>query len=250
MLNKEIESYGNLKLTDKGREFIKTPVSFNLLKEHDYSDGGADDIIMNQKAGSNTADDIIYKMLLELRKKLSQQKNVPPFVIFQEPSLQDMAIQYPINIEEMTNIQGVGHGKAMRYGKPFIELISNYVEENNIDRPQDFVVKSLINKSGLKVHIIKNVDIKVPLDAIANSHSKEIGEVITEIEAIVGSGTKINIDYYINDILDDEEQEEIYDYFREAETDSLDEAHAEFDGDYDEDQLRLMRIKFLSEMGN
>lgn len=248
LLNKEIESYGNLKLTDKGREFIKKPVSFTLLKEHDYSDGS--DYIITTNKGGNAADDVIYKMLLDLRKKLSQQKNVPPFVIFQEPSLQDMAIQYPITIEEMTNIQGVGQGKAMRYGKPFIELISNYVEENDIDRQQDFVVKSLINKSGLKVHIIKNVDVKMPLDVIADSHSKEIDEIITEIEAIVASGTKINIDYYINDILDDEEQEEIYDYFREAETDDLTEAHAEFDGDYDEDQLRLMRIKFMSEMGN
>jgi len=248
LLNKEIESYGNLKLTDKGREFIKNPVSFTLLKEHDYSDGS--DYIITTNKGGNATDDVIYKMLLELRKKLSQQKNVPPFVIFQEPSLLDMSIQYPITIEEMTNIQGVGQGKAMRYGKPFIELISNYVEENNIDRPQDFVVKSLINKSGLKVHIIKNVDVKMPLDVIADSHSKEIDEIITEIEAIVASGTKINIDYYINDILDDEEQEEIYDYFREAETDDLGEAHAEFDGDYDEDQLRLMRIKFMSEMGN
>jgi ATP-dependent DNA helicase RecQ len=248
LLNKEIESYGNLKLTEKGKDFIENPKPFFLLKEHDYSAGG-DDIISNQK-GANAADDVIFKMLLDLRKKLSQDKNVPPFVIFQEPSLHDMAIQYPISIEEMTNIQGVGQGKALRYGKPFIELIANYVEENNIDRPQDFVVKSLINKSGLKVHIIKNVDIKMPLDVIASSHSKEIDEIIDEIEAIVASGTKINIDYYINDILDDEEQEEIYDYFREAETDNLDEAHSEFDGDYDEDQLRLMRIKFMSEMGN
>jgi ATP-dependent DNA helicase RecQ len=249
LLNKEIESYGNLKLTKKGKEFIEKPVSFFLLKEHDYSDGSIEHIISPQK-GAGSADDVIYKMLIELRKQMSQDKNIPPFVIFQEPSLQDMAIQYPINIEEMTNIQGVGHGKAIRYGKPFIELIANYVEENDIDRPQDFVVKSLINKSGLKVHIIKNVDIKVPLDAIASSHSKDVDEIITEIEAIVASGTRINIDYYINDVLDDEEQEEIYDYFREAESDSLNEAHAEFDGDYDEDQLRLMRIKFMNEMAN
>jgi len=249
LLNKEIESYGNLKLTEKGKAFITKPTSFFLLKEHDYSASGVDDIITNPKGG-NATDDVIFKMLLDLRKKLSQDKNVPPFVIFQEPSLHDMAIQYPITIEEMTNIQGVGQGKALRYGKPFIKLIADYVEENNIDRPQDFVVKSLINKSGLKVHIIKNVDIKMPLDVIASSHSKEIDEIIDEIEAIVASGTKINIDYYINDVLDEEEQEEIYDYFREAETDDLGEAHSEFDGDYDEDQLRLMRIKFMSEMGN
>ena len=250
LLTKEIESYGNLKLTAKGKDFIENPVSFTLLKEHDYSAGGADDIIMNHKPGSNTTDDVIYKMLLDLRKQISKKKNVPPFVIFQEPSLLDMSVQYPITIEELTNIQGVGHGKAMRYGKPFIELISEYVEENDIQRAQDFVVKSLINKSGLKVHIIKNVDIKMPLDAIADSQQKDIEEIITEIEAIVSSGTKMNINYYIDDILDEDEQEEIYDYFREAETDDLVEAHAEFDGDYDEEQLKLMRIKFMSEMAN
>jgi ATP-dependent DNA helicase RecQ len=251
LLTKEIESYGNLKLTEKGKEFIKNPHSFILLKEHDYSAGGADDIIMNQKAGGSVAaDNVIYKMLLDLRKKISKQKNVPPFVVFQEPSLLDMSMQYPITIEELTNIQGVGHGKASRYGRPFIELISQYVEENNIQRAQDFVVKSLVNKSVLKVHIIKNVDIKMPLDAIADSQQKNIEEIIEEIEVIVSSGTKIDINYYIDEILDEDEQEEIYDYFREAETDNLAEAHNEFDGDYDEEQLKLMRIKFMSEMAN
>jgi ATP-dependent DNA helicase RecQ len=249
LLNKEIESYGNLKLTEKGLDFIKNPVSFTLLKEHDYSSDSEVEILTHQKGGT-AADDVIYKMLVDLRKKISKQKNVPPFVIFQEPSLQDMAIQYPITIEELTNIQGVGQGKALRYGKPFIELIKEYVSENNIQRLQDFVVKSLVNKSVLKVHIIKNVDIKMPLDAIAASHGRDIDEIITEIEAIVSSGTKMNIDYYINDILDEEEQEEVYDYFLEAESDDLEKAHEEFDGDYDEDQLRLMRIKFMSEMAN
>lgn len=249
LLTKEIESYGILKVSEKGFDFIKHPKSFTLLKEHDYSADSDEGIIVGAK-GANTTDEVIYQMLLDLRKKLSKTKNIPPFVIFQEPSLQDMAVQYPITLEELTNIQGVGLGKAKRYGKPFIELIANYVEENDIDRPQDFVVKSLVNKSGLKVHIIKNVDIKMPLDSIASSHGKDIEEIIDEIEAIVASGTKINIDYYINDILDEEEQEEIYDYFLESETDNLVEAYNEFDGDYDEDQLRLMRIKFMSEMAN
>jgi ATP-dependent DNA helicase RecQ len=249
LLTKEIESYGNLKLTEKGREFIKNPVSFTLLKEHDYSITGDDNIIANQKGGA-AADEVLYKMLLDLRKEISKKKNVPPFVIFQEPSLQDMAIQYPITIDELSNIQGVGQGKAMRYGKPFIELIADYVEENDIIRPQDYVVKSLVNKSGLKVHIIKNVDKKMPLDVIADSQGKELNEIIEEIEAIVASGTKMNIDYYINDLLDEEEQEEIYEYFLEAETDDLKEAYDEFDGDYDEELLRIMRIKFMSEMGN
>ncbi len=250
LLSKEIETYGNLKLTDKGRAFIKKPVSFTLLKEQDYTVGPNDNIITNQKGGGAAADETIYKMLLDLRKEISKDKNIPPFVIFQEPSLQDMAIQYPITLEELTNIQGVGQGKAKRYGKPFIELIKDYVEENDIIRPQDFVVKSLVNKSGLKVHIIKNIDKKLPLDAIADSQGKSIDEIIEEIEAIVASGTKMNIDYYINDILDEDEQEEIYEYFSEAETDDLTEAYNEFDGDYDEELLRLMRIKFMSEVAN
>ena len=249
LLNKEIESYGTLKLTEEGRDFLVSPKPFTLLKEHDYSSETDDTTIINAKGGA-AADDVLYKMLLDLRKEISKDKDIPPFVIFQEPSLQDMAIQYPITIEELTNIQGVGQGKAARYGKPFLELISTYVDENNIDRPQDFVVKSVVNKSGLKVHIIQNIDRKMPLDAIASSQGKEVEDVISEIEAIVSSGTKMNIDYYINDVLDEDDQGEIYDYFLEAETDSLESAHEEFNGDYDEEQLRLMRIKFMSEMAN
>lgn len=248
LLVKEIESYGTLKLTEKGRAFIANPVSFLLLKEHDYTGDGDDDMITPR--GNNSADEVLYAMLLDLRKKVSKEKNIPPFVIFQEPSLQDMAVQYPITLEELTHIQGVGQGKAMRYGKPFVELIARYVTENDIDRPQDFVVKSIVNKSGLKVQIIQNVDRKMPLDAIAQSQGKAVSEVIEEIEAIVSSGTKINIDYYINDMLDEEDQEDIYDYFLEAESDSLEDALDELGGDYEEDQLRLMRIKFMSEMAN
>ena len=161
-----------------------------------------------------------------------------------------MTIQYPINLEELSNIAGVGIGKANRYGKPFIELIAKYVEENEIERPQDYVVKSVINKSVLKVHIIQNVDRKMPLEDIASSKGKTVEEIITEIEGIVSSGTKMNIDYYIDEMLDEDEQEDIYDYFREAETDSLDDAYEELNGDYEEEQIRLIRIKFLSEMGN
>ena len=249
LLNKEIESYGTLKLTEAGKDFLKNPVSFILLKEHDFT-AEVGDIVVNQKGGGASADEDLFQMLLDLRKQISKEKDIPPFVIFQEPSLHDMAVQYPVTLEELTNIQGVGQGKASRYGKPFVELISRYVEENEIDRPQDFVVKSVVNKSGLKVQIIQNVDRKMPLEAIASSQGKAVSEVIDEIEAIVNSGTKINIDYYINDILDEEEQEDIFEYFREADTDSLEEAHQEFDGDFDEDQLRLMRIKFMSEMAN
>lgn len=248
LLMKEIESYGTLKLTEKGRAFIEKPVSFLLLKEHDYT-GDTDDEFAEPK-GNNVTDEVLYKMLLDLRKKVSKEKNIPPFVVFQEPSLQDMAVHYPVTLEELTNIQGVGQGKASRYGRPFVELIARYVEENDIDRPQDFVMKSIVNKSGLKVQIIQNVDRKMPLEAIASSQGKALSEVIEEIEAIVSSGTKINIDYYIDDVLDEEDQTDIYDYFLEAESDALEEALKEFGDDYEEDQLRLMRIKFMSEMAN
>ena len=189
-------------------------------------------------------------MLIDLRKSLSKQRNIPPFVIFQEPSLKDMCFQYPITIDELTNIQGVGTGKAARYGAPFIELIRKYVEENDIERPQDLVVKSLVNKSQLKVQLIQNIDRKLPLEDIGKSQGKSIDEVIEEIEAIVSSGTRVNINYYIDDILDTENQEEIYEYFKEAETDDLTIAYREFDGDYTEEEIRLMRIKFMSEMAN
>ena len=189
-------------------------------------------------------------MLLSLRKDISNKKGLPPYVIFQDPSIQEMATNYPITKEELTHIVGVGAGKASKFGKPFLELIAKYVEENEIERPQDFVVKSVVNKSGLKVHIIQNIDRKVPLDDIARAKGKELEEVIGELEAIVGSGTKVNIDYYIDNILDEEDQEDIYNYFMEAESEELQEAYDEFDGDYTEDQLRLMRVKFMSEVAN
>ena len=251
LLSKEIESYGILKLTDAGRKFLENPVPFTILKEHDYSStDDDDDIITKQGGGKNVADEALFKILKDLRKSLAKETNVPPFVIFQDPSLEDMATQYPINIEELQNIAGVGQGKASRYGKPFIELISKYVEENDIDRPQDLVVKSIVNKSGLKVHIIMNIDRKLPLDDIAKAKGLKLNEVISEIESIVASGTKVNINYYIDDVLDEDVQEEIYEYFMEAETDSLEDAFKEFGGDYSEEEIRLMRIKFMSEMAN
>ncbi|MDA7803404.1 DNA helicase RecQ [Crocinitomix sp.] len=247
-LFKEVESYGTLKLTDEGREFIKNPTSFTLLKEHDYS--LEEEAMTISQRGGNATDEQLFSMLVDLRKRISKSKNVPPFVIFQEPSLHDMTAQYPITLDELANIVGVGIGKANRYGKPFVEMIAQYVEEYEIERSQDFVVKSVVNKSVLKVHIIQNVDRKMPLEDIASSNGKTVDEIISEIEGIVGSGTKVNIDYYINDQLDDEDQEDIYDYFLEAESDNLEEAYKEFDGDYEEEQLRLMRIKFMSEMAN
>jgi ATP-dependent DNA helicase RecQ len=238
-----------IKLTEKGYDFIKNPTSFTLVKEHDFSSTDDSDAIINTgKAGAY--DEALYSLLIDLRKSISKQKNIPPFVIFQEPSLVDMCFQYPITIDELTNIQGVGNGKAARYGEPFTNLISKYVEENEIERPQDLIVKSLVNKSGLKVQLIQNIDRKLPLEDIGRALGKSYEEVIEEIEAIVSSGTRVNINYYIEDILDPENQEEIYDYFTEAETDDLTAAYHEFDGDYSEEELRLMRIKFMSEMAN
>lgn len=249
LIYKDIESYGIVKLTDLGKAFLANPTSFMLIKEHDYSsDEDDDDVVISGK--SAVLDDVLYKQLIDLRKSISKQKNIPPFVIFQEPSLRDMCFQYPITLDELTNIQGVGTGKASRYGAPFVSLIKSYVEENEIDRPQDMVVKSLVNKSGLKVQLIQNIDRKLPLEDIGRSQGKSLDEVIEEIEAIVASGTRVNINYYIDDILDPENQEEIFDYFTEAETDDLRDAYNEFDGDYSEEELRLMRIKFMSDMGN
>ncbi|WP_300663835.1 DNA helicase RecQ [Fluviicola sp.] len=249
LLYKDIETYGTLKFTEKGRGFLANPVSFTLLKQHDYSASDDDDAMVSPGKGG-AFDEVLYDMLIDLRKSLSKQNNIPPFVIFQEPSLKDMCFQYPITIDELTNCQGVGAGKAQRYGEPFIAMIENYVEENDIDRPQDLVVKSLINKSVLKVQLIQNIDRKLPLEDIGRAQGKTMDEVIEEIEAIVSSGTRVNINYYIDDILDTDNQEEIYDYFSEAETDDLATAYHEFDGDYTEEELRLMRIKFMSEMAN
>ncbi|MCC5922289.1 MAG: DNA helicase RecQ [Crocinitomicaceae bacterium] len=249
LLSKDIETYGIIKITEKGLDFLKNPKSFTLVKEHDYSGDDTDTVVV-QAGGKDTFDDVLYQALLDLRKQISKEKAIPPFVIFQEPSLKDMTFQYPINLEELTHIQGVGTGKAKRYGAPFVALIKQYVEDNEIERPQDLVVKSLVNKSGLKVQLIQNIDRKLPLEDIAAAQGKTFEEIIDEIEMIVQSGTRVNINYYIDDILDEDNQEEIYDYFSEAETDAIEDAYKEFDGDYTEEELRLMRIKFMSEMAN
>lgn len=248
---KEIETYGVLHLTDQGHTYLKKPKSFTLIKERDYSserDNGQDSA--QAAKGGGGADEQLYKMLKDEVKQIAREKELPPYVIFQENSLQDMAVQYPTTMDEMVNITGVGRGKAMKFGQPLLDLIAEYVEENEIERPQDLVVKSAVNKSGFKVHIIQNIDRKLPLDDIASAKGKELTDVIDEIEAIVTSGTKVNIDYYINDLLDDDSQQDIVDYFLEAENDSIDAAFVEFDGDFTEEELRLMRIKFMSEVAN
>jgi len=250
LLQKEIENYGLLKLTDKGYNFMDHPGSIMLTEDHDYDvETDEDQSVIPLK--TTTVDEELLYILKDLRKKIAKQKNLPPFVIFQDPSLEDMAIQYPINFEELQSIVGVGSGKAQRYGKEFIEIIKTYVEEKEIIRPQDMVVKSVINKSGIKVFIIQSIDRKMDLEDIAEAKNLEMNDLLTEIEAIVNSGTKLNLDYYINDILDEERQQEVYDYFREAESESLQDAIEELgQDDFSEEDIRLMRIKFMSEMGN
>ena len=248
-LVKDIENYGLLKITSKGMEFLENPTSFMLTEDHDYSDSADEE----NAFGARTAavDEELFSILKDLRKKISKQKDVPPFVIFQDPSLEDMAIQYPITLDELQNITGVGAGKAQRYGEEFIEVIQKYVEEKEIIRPLDMVVKSVVNKSGIKVYIIQSIDMKRPLEDIADAKGLEMNELISEIEAIVNSGTRLNLDYYINMVIDEERQHDIYSYFKEeAESDSLEAAIKELGSEFEEEEIRLMRIKFLSEMGN
>ena len=250
LINKDIENYGLLKVNEAGHRFLKEPGSFMLVKNHEYQE--EDDVAGGGAPSSaNSGDPALFAMLKDLRKKLAKRLNLPPFVIFQDPSLADMSIQYPVNTEELQKIQGVGQGKARRYGKDFVELIKKYVEENEIERPEDFVVRTVANKSKMKVFIIQSIDRKVSFDIIANSKGMEVRDVISEVEAIVNSGTKLNIDYYINDVIDEERQEEVFDYFREAENDSVEKALEELGEDeYTEEDIRLMRIKFLSDLGN
>ena len=250
LIYKDVETFGTLKLTDEGRRFLKNPTSFMLIKQHDFSGTDDDDSIVQITGKGGAFDEELYDLLIDLRKTISKQKSVPPFVIFQEPSLRDMCLQYPINMDELTNIQGVGTGKAQRYGAPFIDLIAEYVERNDIERPQDMVVKTLVNKSVLKVQLIQNIDRKLPLEDIAKAQGKTFDDILDELESIINAGTRVNINYYINTILDGENQEEIFDYFSEAETDDLVTAYHEFDGLYSEEELRLMRIKFMSEVAN
>lgn len=248
-LAKDIENYGLLKLTQKGLEFLEQPTSFMLAEDHDYSDSGEEESAFGARTAA--VDEELFSILKDLRKKISKQKDVPPFVIFQDPSLEDMAIQYPITIDELQNISGVGAGKAHRYGKEFIDVIKKYVEEKEIIRPLDMVVKSVVNKSGIKVYIIQSIDMKRPLEDIADARGLEMPELLSEVEAIVNFGTRINLDYYINMVIDDERQHDIYSYFKEeAESDSLEDAIKELGSEFEEEEIRLMRIKFLSEMGN
>ncbi|MCK8141418.1 DNA helicase RecQ [Flavobacterium sp. I-SCBP12n] len=248
-LSKDIETYGIVKITDKGLDFIKNPQSFMMSEDHEYNET-VDEAIVTASKSSAIADEVLMGMLRDLRKKVAKKVGVPPFVVFQDPSLEDMALKYPISQEEMINIHGVGEGKAKKYGKEFLELISRYVEENDIIRPEDLVVKSTGVNSVNKLYIIQNIDRKLPLNDIASAKGINMDALIKEMEQIVYSGTKLNIKYWIDDMLDEDQQEEIHDYYMESESDSIESALKEFDGDYDLDELRLMRIKFISEVAN
>jgi ATP-dependent DNA helicase RecQ len=250
LIAKDIENYGLLRLTDAGHEFIKKPYSKMLTQDHDF-DIAPEEGVSAGGGGTGAVDEELLYILKDLRKKMAKQLNLPPFVIFQDPSLEDMAIQYPIKLDELQNIVGVGTGKAKKYGQGFIDLIHDYVEDKDIIRPQDMVVKSVINKSGVKVYIIQSIDRKLSLEDIASAKNLELLDLIEEIEAIVGSGTKLNIDYYLYEIMDDEKLNEIFEYFREAETESIDQALTELGEEYfTEEEIRLVRIKFFSELAN
>lgn len=249
-LYKDVDHYGLLKVTDKGKEYLEKPYSFKVTQDHSYENTDSDDDD-DAQGGSAAADENLFAMLKDLRKQIAKQKNLPPFVIFQDPSLEEMAINYPITMDEMKNITGVGTGKATKYGKPFIDMIKKYVEENEIERPMDLVVKSVVNKSGLKVYIIQNIDRKISLDDMADAKNITLSDIISEIETIVASGTRIDLNYYINEMIDPDRQKEVFDYFRSAESDSAKAALEDLgDTDYTIDEIRLMRIKFMSDLGN
>lgn len=249
---KDIENYGLVKITDKGKDFLKNPFSIKFTRDNDFSNAESDndDDIVGGK-GSHSTDEVLYAMLKDLTKKIAKQNNLPPYIIFQEPSLEEMSINYPITMEEMAKITGVGAGKAAKYGKPFLEVIKKHVEENDIERPSDMVIKSVVNKSGLKVFIIQNIDRKVSLEDMAKNKNLKMNDLLTEIETIVTSGTKVNINYYIDQVIDEDKKDDIYDCLREAETDDINAVLKELGEDeYSEEEVRLMRIKFISEFAN
>ncbi len=252
LITKDIESYGVVKLSDKGEKFLNSnpTSSFMIIEDHNYDNIAEEEKALETPTKSIGFDKKLYDILKTLRKKVAHQNSIPPFAIFQDPSLEDMALQYPITLDELKNIFGVGEGKAKKFGKKFIEAINKYVIENDITRPDDLVIKSLVNKSTNKVYIIQKTDQKIPLVDIAKNKNLNVNELLDQMEAIINSGTKININYEIDAMLDDDQQDEIYEYFMEAETDSLDESMEEFDGEYSEEEIRMVRIRFMSEVAN
>lgn len=249
-VKKKIEQYGVIKIREKGLEFINNPTSYMMTEDHIYDETDDSSIITNAKGSGAAVDETLMKMLKSLQKSVAKKNGVPPYAVFQETSLEDMALKYPIVLDELKNIYGVGEGKAVKFGKPFVKMIAAYVAENDIMRPDDIIVKSTGVKSGLKLFIIQNTDRKISLEDIAKSKGLKFSEIIEEMQRIVYSGTKINIDYCIDELLDEEQQEEIFDYFMESDSDRIQDAMDEFKGDYDDEELRLMRIKFISQVAN
>lgn len=247
-LSKDVENYGLIKVTSAGKKFLKHPKSFKIVEEGDFEE--AEEEAPMHGGASLALDPTLFSILKDLRKKMSKQLNLPPYVIFQDPSLEAMATTYPVTIEELQNIPGVGAGKAKRYGEEFCKLIKRHCEENEIERPEDLRVRTVANKSKLKVSIIQAIDRQVALDDIANTKGMEFDELLDEVEAIVYSGTKLNIDYFLREVVDEDHMLDIYEYFKESETDDLEAAFDELGEDYTEEEIRLVRIKFISEMGN
>lgn len=250
LLIKEIETYGILKITEKGNNFIKNPTHFEIAEDRDYKKLLENTSSEPTQTAPTAFDETLLKQLKELRKKIAKQHNIPPFAVFQDPSIEDMTIQYPTTIKELANVFGVGEGKANKFGKPFVEFIAKYVEENDIERPNEIIIKSVADKSSHKVYIIQSADRKLNLEDIAEAKNLSMEELLSEMESIVYQGTKLDISYYIDEILDEDQQEEIYDYLMEAENDSMSALLKEFGDDYDEEELRLMRIKFISDVAN
>lgn len=251
LIAKDIENYGVLKTTNEGKNYTENPYPIMLTHDNKFDSESDDEVIQGGEQKGSGTDKTLFSMLKDLRKQIAKKENLPPFVIFQDPSLEDMAIQYPVSIDELKNITGVGSGKALKYGQPFTDLIMQYVEENDIIRPMDMVVKSPVNKSGLKVYIIQSIDRKLPLEDIAMAKNLTFGDLLDEIERVVSSGTRLDLSYYIDENIDPYHQDDIFDYFRTAETDSIDAALIELgENEYTVEEIRLMRIKFMSEIGN
>jgi len=246
LIRKDIETYGVMFITEKGKEYLKNVTSFMMTEDHTFEEEPEDP----NNSNTSVADPVLLEMLKDLRKKVAKQKGVPPFVVFQDPSLEDMALKYPITIQELTNVHGIGEGKAKKFGAEFVKLIERYVEENDIVRAEDLIVKTTGSNSSLKLFIIQNIDRKLPLPDIAKAKGLEMDEFLKEMEQIVYSGTKLNIDYWVNEIFDEEQQEELHEYFMEADSDKISIASKEFGGDYEDDELRIYRLKFISEVAN
>ena len=249
-VDKNIENYGLISVNSRGLEFIDKPKSVTITMDHDY-DSEDENVMAGPMKGSGAADEELFAMLKDLRRKVAKQNDLPPYVIFQDPSLEDMSIQYPITIEELQTISGVGAGKAQKFGAEFIKLIKAYVDEKEIIRPQDLVVKGVANKSNNKIFIIQSIDRKMDFEDIARAKNLDMDELLGEIETIVNSGTRLDIQYYLNTVMDEDKVEDIYLYFKEdAETDSLEDAIEELGSEYSEEEIRLVRIKFISEVAN